>query len=78
MVDFWTGKKTAGAQRIEVRPPLEQIPMFVKGGTVLPLAEPSLHTEDPAGWKISVRVYGDSPALTPPVRGRRRMDAVAA
>jgi hypothetical protein len=31
---------------------------------VVVLTEPSLHTEDPASCKISVRVYGDSPALT--------------
>jgi alpha-D-xyloside xylohydrolase len=60
--DFWTGAKHAGKQRIEVRPPLEQIPVFVRSGSLLALAEPSLHTEDPAGWRISVQVYGDAPA----------------
>jgi len=44
-----------------VQPPLEQIPMFVKSGTILPLAEPTLHTEDPASWRIDVQVYGDRP-----------------
>ena len=38
--DFWTGQKYAGGRNIEVEKPLEQIPVFVKGGTLLPLAEP--------------------------------------
>jgi alpha-D-xyloside xylohydrolase len=60
--DFWTGQRQAGKQRIQVKPPLEQIPIFVKAGTILPLAEPTLHTEDPASWRLLVQVYGDRPA----------------
>jgi alpha-D-xyloside xylohydrolase len=57
--DFWSGAKMAGGKRVTVKAPLEQIPVFVKSGTVLPLAEVSLHTEDPASWKLSAQVYGD-------------------
>ena len=45
--DFWTGKKYDGKQRISVEVPLQQIPLFVKSGTVLPLAQPTLHTGRP-------------------------------
>jgi len=57
--DFWTGKSHHGQQRIEVRVPLEQIPLFVKSGTLLPLAQPTLHTDDPQSWKLTVLVFGD-------------------
>ena len=57
--DFWTGKKHDGKQRIPLEVPLEQIPLFVKGGSILPLAEATLHTGDPNGRNIDVRVYGD-------------------
>lgn len=57
--DFWTGKKHDGKQRLSVEVPLEQIPLFVKSGTMLPLAQPTLHTGDPNGRNIDVRVYGD-------------------
>ncbi|MGH9351407.1 MAG: DUF5110 domain-containing protein [Terriglobia bacterium] len=31
----------------------------MKAGTLLPLAAPSLHSGDPAGRKVTVKVYGD-------------------
>lgn len=60
--DFWTGQRHHGKQRIQLKPPLEQIPMFVKVGAILPLAEPALHTEDAASWRVFVQVYGGQPA----------------
>jgi alpha-D-xyloside xylohydrolase len=57
--DFWTGERHGGGQKIEVAVPLERIPLFVKAGTVLPLAEPTLYTDDPNGWKLTVLVYGN-------------------
>jgi alpha-D-xyloside xylohydrolase len=57
--DFWTGEPHKGQQEIEVRVPLERIPLFVKSGTILPLARPTLHTDDPQSWKLTALVYGD-------------------
>jgi len=57
--DFWTGQRHKGQQEIEVRVPLERIPLFVKSGAVLPLAQPTLHTDDPQSWKLTALVYGD-------------------
>ena len=60
--DYWTAKRHTGKQQIRLQVPLEQIPIFVKSGSLLPLAEPTLHTDDPASWHLTVRVYGDKPA----------------
>ena len=60
--DFWSGKRYSGKQRIEVRPPLDQIPMFVKSGTILPLAEATGSTADAESWRIEAQVYGANPA----------------
>jgi alpha-D-xyloside xylohydrolase len=57
--DYWTGKRHTGKQQIRLDVPLEQIPLFVRGGSLLPLAQPTLHTEDPASWRLKVNVYGD-------------------
>jgi len=57
--DFWTGRRYHGRQNIQVRVPLERIPLFVKSGAVLPLAQPTLHTDDPQSWKITALVFGD-------------------
>jgi alpha-D-xyloside xylohydrolase len=58
--DFWTGSKIFGAQTVTVTPSLETIPVFVKSGTILPLAQPTLHTNDPSAFKLVVRAYGGS------------------
>ncbi len=63
--DFWTGERIAGGRRIEVTVPLGRIPLYVKAGTILPLAHPTLSTEDPASWQLTVRVYGDPPEACP-------------
>ena len=72
--DFWTGHGLSGKQRIEVKPPLEQIPLFAKSGTILPLAQPSLHVEDPASWKLEAHV---TPSRNHPLRGRWVLGAAA-
>jgi alpha-D-xyloside xylohydrolase len=56
--DYWTGQRHDGKQSIKVAAPLEQIPIFVKSGTLLPLAQPTLHTADPASYRLSAQVYG--------------------
>ncbi|MDP9348859.1 MAG: glycoside hydrolase family 31 protein, partial [Gemmatimonadota bacterium] len=56
--DYWSGRRYEGKQRVELSVPLEQIPLFVKAGTLLPLAAPTLHTEDPASGHLTVRAYG--------------------
>jgi alpha-D-xyloside xylohydrolase len=56
--DFWTGKAVEGGKTIEVSVSLSTIPVFVKEGTLLPLAQPTLHTADPDSFKLTVRGYG--------------------
>jgi len=58
--DFWTGDLHPGKKRLDISVPLDRIPVFVKSGTLLPLADPALHTEDEAGWQLTVQVYGES------------------
>src|SRR3989304_5618291 len=35
--DFWTGKKYEGKSRVTVDAPLDRIPLFVRGGSVIPM-----------------------------------------
>jgi alpha-D-xyloside xylohydrolase len=56
--DFWTGKHSTGKQRITVAAPLERIPVFVKSGSLLPLAKPTLHTGQADSYSLTVRGYG--------------------
>ncbi|HVV73669.1 MAG TPA: TIM-barrel domain-containing protein, partial [Verrucomicrobiae bacterium] len=57
--DFWTNAKYHGGREIEVQVPVEQIPLFVPSGTILPLAEPTLHTDDPNSYRLTALIYGD-------------------
>lgn len=57
--DFWTGQRIRGKQSITVAPSIEHIPVFVKDGALLPLAEVTPHTADPRSFDLTVRVYGD-------------------
>ncbi|WP_199226856.1 glycoside hydrolase family 31 protein [Opitutus sp. ER46] len=57
--DFWTGERRQGGRRFVVSAPLGQTPVFVRSGAVLPLADATLHTGDPASWRLTARVYGD-------------------
>jgi alpha-D-xyloside xylohydrolase len=60
--DWWSGERHDGKQRLELAVPLERIPIFVRAGTLLPLAEPTLHTDDPASGRLTVTRYGDGDA----------------
>ena len=56
--DFWTGVTLQGGRRLNVSGPLDQIPVFVKAGTLLPFAQPTLHTEDAGAFSLTMRAYG--------------------
>jgi len=58
-IDFWTGEAHEGGRTIEAAAPLDRLPLFVKDGGLLPLAAPTLHTDDPEAFRLEVRVYGD-------------------
>lgn len=60
--DFWTNEKVTGPKFIGVMKPLDQIPIFVRGGTLLPLASPVEHVQDDTCFEVTVRAYGGSPA----------------
>lgn len=59
--DFWTHAKYAGGCRIEITKPLEEIPVFVKGNVLLPLAEPVACVMPQTQFEITVNVYGEKP-----------------
>ena len=46
---------------MDVTKPLDQMPLYVKSNSLLPLAEPVTHIGTNTVFKLHVRVYGDSP-----------------
>lgn len=59
--DFWTHEKHVGGRKIEVQKSVEQIPVFVKGDTLLPLAAPVEHVTPATQFEITVHVFGKNP-----------------
>ena len=57
--DFWSGARIEGGRKLEMQSDLEIIPLFVRGQALLPLAQPTQHTDDPAGFNLEVWLYGD-------------------
>jgi alpha-D-xyloside xylohydrolase len=60
--DHWSGRRYTGRQRIEIEVPLDEIPLFVRSGTLLPVATPTLHTDDPRSGELTVLAYGTADA----------------
>src|SRR5208337_2195379 len=59
--DFWTHAKIRGGNSIEVTNNVAEIPLFVKGGTLLPLAEPVEFIKPDTCFDISVSQVGSQP-----------------
>jgi alpha-D-xyloside xylohydrolase len=57
--DFWTKEKIEGGVTITVEVPIDRIPLYIKAGSVLPLAKVTLHTEDPESRILTATVWGE-------------------
>jgi alpha-D-xyloside xylohydrolase len=64
--DFWadegSDKVFDGGTTIRVELPLGKMPLFVRSGALLPLAEPVEHVAGDTCFDLAVRVYGRGPA----------------
>jgi len=57
--DFWSGEPVRGRKIIEVPASYQQIPAFVKAGSVLPMGGIAGSTSDPETRNLTVRIFGD-------------------
>lgn len=55
--DFWTGARHAGGVHHCVEAPLDKIPLFVRAGTILPMAETRSHVGDHEPETILLHVW---------------------
>ena len=54
--NYWTNERVHGGQTISVNAPIDQLPLFVKAGSIVPLGVPVLSTNEPQALE-KVRVY---------------------
>jgi alpha-D-xyloside xylohydrolase len=57
--DFWTGESVGGGRELHVAAASENLPVYVKSGSVVPWAAVGLHTGAPEARRLALRVYGD-------------------
>jgi alpha-D-xyloside xylohydrolase len=55
--DFWTGVHHAGGQTIDAPAPYESLPLFVKGGSILPMGPELQHTGEKPADPLTLWVY---------------------
>jgi alpha-D-xyloside xylohydrolase len=62
--NFNTHEKYAGGQSYKIHVGLDELPLFVKGGTILPLAAPRLYLDAAEPFDITCYVFGSSADMT--------------
>jgi alpha-glucosidase len=67
--DFWSDERHAGPARIEVETPLERLPLFVRGGSVLPLGPVLQYVGEHEVEELELHLY---PAAPGEMAGRAR------
>ena len=55
--NFWTGETVAGGKRMDVASPEEQIPLFVRAGSIVPLGPDLQYAMEKPADPIELRVY---------------------
>lgn len=55
--DYWTGKRYEGKQFIQVLTPLDQIPLFVRGGAIVPMQESVNYIGEKPLDQVNLHIY---------------------
>jgi alpha-D-xyloside xylohydrolase len=55
--DFWTGQQYKGGQNVTLTTSLDRVPMFVRAGSIVPLAPEMQYVGEKAWDNLEIRVY---------------------
>jgi alpha-D-xyloside xylohydrolase len=55
--DFWTGEKSTGGHEVNRRTPLDIMPLYVRAGSILPMAPESEYSNQHPDAPVELRVY---------------------
>ena len=56
-VDFFTGRRYDGGQTVETAAPLDRLPLFARGGSIILMTEPAVCTARQQEQRLQVRLY---------------------
>jgi alpha-glucosidase len=55
--DFWSGTKHEHSEKIQLRPLLQEMPLYVRAGSILPMQPVVQNTGETPGGPLELRVY---------------------
>jgi len=58
--DYWTGARQEGGRMIRVEAPLETVPMYVRGGAILPMGPEMNYVGEKPASPLEFQVYPDA------------------
>jgi alpha-D-xyloside xylohydrolase len=61
--NFWTGKKYSGGQTIPVPTPIDEVPLFVRAGAIIPMGPVVQYADEEPNAPIELRVYAGADAV---------------
>lgn len=56
-INFWAGETQAGGQKIRVAAPLEEMPLFVRAGSIVPFGPVGHYAGEKPANPVALRVY---------------------
>ncbi|MBZ5527346.1 MAG: glycoside hydrolase family 31 protein [Acidobacteriia bacterium] len=59
--DYWTGTQTPGGKTLFVDPPLDVVPLYVRGGSIVPQQPVVQYTGEKPDGPLTLRVYPGEP-----------------
>ena len=61
--DFWDGARYDGGQSVEVAAPLDRMPLFVRAGSIVPMANGLQYADQAPEGPLEIRIYPGSDAV---------------
>jgi alpha-glucosidase len=58
--DYWTGQKLAGGRMIHAEAPLERVPLYVRGGAIIPMGPEMNYVGEKATDPLTFEIYPDA------------------
>ncbi|MFC2136594.1 TIM-barrel domain-containing protein [Bacteroidota bacterium] len=56
-IDFWTGEKLNGGQKVMKETPIDIIPIYIKAGSILPIGPAVQYAEEKKWDTLEIRIY---------------------
>jgi alpha-D-xyloside xylohydrolase len=56
-IDFWTGEKISGGQKVSKEAPIDIIPLYVKAGSIIPMGPEVQYATEKKWDNVEIRVY---------------------